>query len=263
MCLAHRRQSLFTADDPMKNIVCILEYDGSSFHGWQAQKGLRTVEGEFVKALKRSLQVEPKVLAAGRTDVGVHALGQVVNFSIDTPIPADKIFHQINTKLPEDLKVRKSYEASPNFHARFSATSKEYLYKVYCSNHMHPVFRNYAEHITYSLDRSRIKKAASYFVGRHDFSAFFKDTEQGVNPVRTIDRFDIHESGDFLEFHIKGHSFLRNQVRAMVGTLLSVGRGAKEPEEVGTLLLEKDRKNAGKTVSGKGLYLVKINYEEE
>lgn len=244
----------------MANIKLTIQYDGTFYSGWQKQENAIGIENILEDALEKIVGKRTKLVGAGRTDKGVHAYGQVANFKTDAKIRPDKYPYWFKVYLPDDIKVIKSEEVPDDFHARFSAKSKTYLYKIYNSDDMHPIFRNFYEEITYDLDLERMKDAAKIFIGKHDFSAFSGILEEKTNPVRTIEDIDLRKSDFGLEIEIKGESFLRNQVRIIAGSLVEVGRGKMSKKDLEKALLSKKREDAGPTLSGKGLYLMGVYY---
>lgn len=244
----------------MANIKLTIQYDGTFYSGWQKQENAIGIENILEDALEKIVGKRTKLVGAGRTDKGVHAYGQVANFKTDAKIRPDKYPYWFKVYLPDDIKVIKSEEVPDDFHARFSAKSKTYLYKIYNSDDMHPIFRNFYEEITYDLDLERMKDAAKILIGKHDFSAFSGILEEKTNPVRTIEDIDLRKSDFGFEIEIKGESFLRNQVRIIAGSLVEVGRGKMSKKDLEKALLTLNRKDAGPTLSGKGLYLMGVYY---
>lgn len=243
----------------IRNIKLTVSYDGSKFSGWQRQKDRRSVQEELNKAINKVTRRQTRVISAGRTDAGVHALGQVVNFLTTINSPASAIKHQLEPFLPDDIVVIASEEVDLNFHSRFSAKKKTYRYLLNNAEPFYPMYRDYKEHVRYELDVDKMREAASYFIGRHDFKAFMKYGAD-INTVRHIEKIDIFTKKDDLILEFTAESFLHNQIRIMVGALVDVGRGKYEPDHIKDLLEEKNRLKAGKTYPSRGLYLVKIEY---
>ena len=244
----------------MRNIKLILEYDGTDFSGFQKQPGKRTVQAEFEKALKRIFRKSLKISAAsGRTDAGVHAKGQVVNFKVNSEIPISNIHRALNTYLPPDLSVEYIEEVPDNFSARFSAKSKIYEYVVWNRRRRSALRRRTHCHFPYGLDVSLIKKAAKFIVGRHDFRSF-QSKADGRNSVRTIKQFSAIQLDNEIRFIAEGDGFLYNMVRNLVGTLLMVGTGRLSVKEFKKILLSKNRRHIGPTAPAHGLTLVSVKY---
>lgn len=246
----------------MKRIKCELMYDGSRFSGYQSQPKDRTVQQELEKALwKIHKKVPVKTHASGRTDAGVHAMGQVVHF--DTPITmlAERWARALNGELPSDISVKQTEEVSEKFHARYSVSGKEYRYRIYRTRYRDPFRTVYAYHYPYPLDVNRMKEAAVYLMGEHDFTSFCSTKSDKENKVRTVTDISFFEQGDDLEIRFKGTGFLYNMVRIMVGTLIRVGNSRLEPEDVARILAQRDRNRAPQTAPAEGLYLWEVFYE--
>lgn len=243
----------------VKNIKMTIQYDGSSFYGWQKQNNKRTVEGELSKAINKVLGRKTRLVVAGRTDSGVHANGQVVNFLTTSKIHPASLYHHINAKIPEDIKVVKSEEVDLSFNARFDAKKKRYIYRLMNKKDLHPIERKYFGFSSYELNLKNMIEASKYLVGRQDFKSFVKYSE-GLNTIREIDRFKIEKFGYEIDFQVEAMSFMRNQIRIMVGTLLDVGRGKFKPEDMKKILQLKDRSSSGATAEANGLYLDQIIY---
>ena len=244
----------------VKNIMLTVEYDGTNFCGWQKQEGLRTVEGEVEKAVLKSTGKSVKIYASGRTDAGVHAYGQVANFKISTTIPGERFLFPLNDKLPEDICIRKSREVPYDFHSRFSAEEKTYRYLILQDELRSPLMRNYAYQVSYKLDVDKMREASKYIIGRQDFTSFTPIKSSIDKNIRTVISSDIKTDGNMIVFEITGNGFLHNMVRIIVGTLIEVGYGKREPEDVREIVRLKDRDKAGHTAPSKGLYLMNVKY---
>lgn len=244
----------------IKNIKIIFAYDGSDFSGVQTQKGLSSVQEEIEKAILKITNKKSRLIVAGRTDAGVHAFGQVANFLTNTNIPADAFKYHLNKHLPDGILITDSCEMDLSFHSRFSAKSKLYRYIVYNDEFMHPNLRKIYAHVTYKLDVDMMNDAAKLLEGKHDFKAFTKYENREVNTIRSIDRINIYRQDKLIYFEFEAESFLYNQVRIMVGTLINIGRGHREVEYIIELLESKDRLKAGMTITPYGLYLINISY---
>lgn len=239
-----------------------ISYDGSDFYGFQRQRGLISVQQCLEEALSTKLNAPVTTVCAGRTDAGVHALGQVVHFDSDQILPADFGF-RLNPLLPESIAVLSCKQVSDDFHARFSAKKKTYRYDIYLSKIHAPLKRRYAHICVYDLNVENMKKACACLAGEHDFRSFaLAESVRGKSTVRTI--YDIHieegEGGKLLSLFVTGNGFLHNMVRAIAGTLIDVGRGRFSPEDMLSILESRDRRRAGKTVEGCGLFLVSVEY---
>ena len=239
-----------------------ISYDGGDFYGFQRQRGLISVQQCLEEALSTKLNAPVTTVCAGRTDAGVHALGQVVHFDSNQILPADFGF-RLNPLLPESIAVLSCEAAPEGFHARFSAKKKTYRYDIYLSKIHAPLKRRYAHVCVYDVDVNEMKKACEYLVGEHDFRSFaLAESVRGKSTVRTI--YDIHieegEGGKLLSIFVTGNGFLHNMVRAIAGTLIDIGRGRFSSSDMPAILNSKDRRRAGKTVEGNGLFLVSVEY---
>lgn len=252
----------------------VVSYYGANYVGWQRQLNGLSVQEVLEKALERTFGAPTSATASGRTDAGVHALGQVVHFDADTSIPTDKIPFAVNTHLPDDVSMLSCEIAPENFNARFSAKRKTYCYKIYVSKHRLPVLELDHEHITYPLDLDKIEQAAKIIEGTHDFKCFEASGSVVKNTVRTVysvdvatrhfDNATVRADGKFfdgeLSISVTGNGFLYNMVRIIAGTLVYVGIGKLTPQDVSRILETGDRKAAGKTLGAKGLTLMSVQY---
>lgn len=252
----------------------VISYYGANYVGWQRQLNGLSVQEVLEKALEKTFGAPTSATASGRTDAGVHALGQVVHFDTDTSIPADKIPFAVNTHLPDDVSMLSCEIAPENFNARFSAKRKTYCYKIYVSKHRLPVLELDHEHITYPLDLDKIEQAAKIIEGTHDFKCFEASGSVVKNTVRTVysvdvatrhfDNATVRADGKFfdgeLSISVTGNGFLYNMVRIIAGTLVYVGIGKLTPQDVSRILETGDRKAAGKTLGAKGLTLMSVQY---
>lgn len=252
-----------------RNILLTLEYDGTGFHGWQRQPGIRTVQGELERALSILCGCDISVNGTSRTDAGVHALGQRASFTGDFAIPVERIKIAANNLLSGgmnrnsvgDIRILKAEEVPLEFHARFDCKSKKYIYKISNSNEADVFCRNYCWHITRSLDTEAMNEAAAYIRGTHDFACFqASGGQERETTVRTIYSIEGTRAGDAIEISVTGDGFLYNMVRIITGTLVEVGRGNMKPEYVREIIAGKDRTKAGPTAPPQGLYLAQIYY---
>jgi len=243
----------------MKRIMCIVKYDGSKFFGYQIQPKGRTVQQEIERALKKICKIEVTTHAAGRTDSGVHALGQVFHF--DSPIDMDPHRYKVafNSILPRDIYVLESKEIPAEMHSRFHATSKEYHYRL-STNEFDPLTCDYIHYHRRKLDIEAMQAAIKFFCGTHDFTSFTANMEN-IDKQRTITVAEIitHAEGEYT-FRFVGSGFMKYMVRIMVGTLLRVGVGKIQPVEIPMIIAAKDRNCAGPTAKPEGLYLHSVEY---
>ncbi len=258
-----RSRSPTRFDRPVK-LKLLIAYDGTAYQGWQAQKIGTGVQEKVEAALAAIFPDAPRVHACSRTDTGVHALGLVAHVELPAGarrLTGNKLVLALNARLPEDIRVLAATRAPAGFHARFSATAKQYRYFVWNHPAMNPLLRRTAWHVPRRLDLAAMRAAARLLVGRHDFRSFSANPgyERG-NTVRTLTRCDIRKSGPLLTFRIEGDGFLYKMCRTIVGTLVQVGLGRFTPEAVRTMLQRRDRRVAGITAPAHGLVLWKVSY---
>lgn len=244
----------------MKRVMLTVAYDGTAYHGWQIQPNGETIEGILNRCLSETLGEKIEVIGASRTDSGVHAMGNIAVFDTDSPIPADKISYALNQRLPEDIKIQKSEEVASDFHPRHCESRKTYEYRIYCAPFPMPVKRLYAHYTYIPMDEERMRRGASYLVGKHDFKSFCSAEAQVETTVRQVDSVEVVQEGQEIVIRVAGRGFLYNMVRIIAGTLMEVGRGHLAPEEVKTILEAKDRQAAGPTAPACGLTLVKYEF---
>lgn len=235
-----------------------LEYDGTKFHGWQFQRKLRTVQGELQKALTILLRQEVQAHVAGRTDTGVHALGQVVSFRCDQALDAAAACRSLNGILPHDVVVKNFELVADDFHARFSATARQYFYVL--SHAPVAVGRHYAFFCKFPLDLDRMQRACPPLLGEHDFRAFCDATTDDPHFLSRVDCAAWEEQGERWIFRIRANRFLRSMVRIIVGTMIDIGRDRMEPEAIAEILSGRERRHAGFTAPATGLFLEKVFY---
>ncbi|MGD8365964.1 MAG: tRNA pseudouridine(38-40) synthase TruA [Desulfobacterales bacterium] len=246
----------------LNNFKMTIEYDGSDFHGWQRQKGCRTVQAEIEVALHTLTRRKITVIGSGRTDAGVHALGQVASFKCDTRLDPGTIQKALNSLLPDAIVIRDCKPAAPTFHARYDARCKTYRYRILNHPLAVAVGRQYAWHLRRPLDLDAMRRAAAILVGRHDFSAFEAAGSPRSHAVRQVFKTFIarEEKAEFLAFDIEADGFLRFMVRNIVGTLVMVGSGKIGGADFEEILLSKERKRAGATAPPHGLFLMCVSY---
>ena len=245
----------------MRNIRLTLEYDGTAYAGWQVQDNAPTVQGAVEEALGRLLKEPLRVTASGRTDAGVHALGQVANFRTPARVPLKGFVHGLNGLLPRDVAVRAAAEVPVEFDSRRSAVDKIYRYYLYRSPTPSAFGRRTSWQLARPLDLDAMRSGALHLVGIHDFSAFRSAGCDAPHAVREIYELTLVERGEYLEVTVRGNAFLRNMVRIIVGTLVEVGGGRRAPASVAELLAEGDRSRAGATAPPQGLFLAEVRYD--
>lgn len=240
------------------NIRITIEYIGTKYAGWQKQSGVKTVQNEIEDAIGKITKEEVDLYGSGRTDAGVHAYGQVANFHSETSIPADKIKYALNQQLPEDICILESQEVPEEFHARFDAKAKTYLYRIQTGEIKRPFEKNRAYYVRQNLDLCKMQIAAQDLLGEHDFSSFKTEGSSAKNFVRTIYDIQIQQRADIIEIEITGNGFLYNMVRIITGTLIEIGKG--RDYNIREILAAKDREKAGPTAPAHGLYLKTLQY---
>jgi tRNA pseudouridine38-40 synthase len=249
----------------MSRICLTVQYDGSEYHGWQFQKSmphLQTVQATLEAALSKIADHEVSVVCAGRTDRGVHALGQVVHFDTTAQRDLSAWVLGANSHLPDSVVVRTSQLVADDFHARFSALTRSYRYKIYNSK-LPDVFANrLATWVKTKLDVPAMQIAAKYLIGEHDFSAFRASGCQAKTAVRNLELLDVTRNKHWIDVDLRANAFLYHMVRNIMGSLILVGKGFRPPEWVQDILLQKDRKLAADTASARGLYLTAVQYPD-
>ena len=245
-----------------RNIALKLMYNGSAYHGWQVQKNAVSVAETLEKALATVVGHPVKCTGAGRTDAGVHAETYIANFRTHSRIPLDKLPLAVNTRLPNDIVVVKATEVPAEFNAIGSCHRKEYTYRIYNSRLGNPFFVDRAWFYPKRLDETVMQRAASQFVGTHDFRAVRSVGTETRTTVRTVHYFDVSREGDLIECKVCANGFLYNMVRAMVGTIVYAAEGKLAPEDIPAILESGNRTLAGPTVPPGGLYMTKLWYDE-
>ena len=249
------------------NFKLLIQYDGTDFHGWQVQENQRTVQGELQRVLSLLENAEVHVAGSGRTDAGVHAEAQVASVKLARQFTPERLCKAINGNLWRDVRILSVEKAADDFHARFSAKGKTYVYRVVNAPVMSPFWARYAHHEARPLEVGTMNDAARLFLGEHDWTAFSSAQSDSENKVRTITEFTVEShwdqraKGSLIEFRITGEGFLRYMVRSIAGTLLEVGRGEKDFDTIQTAIVGGDRNLAGATAPAHGLTLLKVYYE--
>ena len=243
-----------------QNYRLTIAYDGTRFFGWERQPGKDTIQGKL-EAVLGELQGAPvNVIGAGRTDAGVHARAMTANVVLDTALTPEEIRDYMNRYLPDAIAVREVKEAAPRFHARYNALGKTYRYTCHVGA-VKPVFdRKYVTLLDYEPDVERMRRAAAYLLGEQDFASFCGNPRMKKSTVRLVDSITVVRQRDRIVFTFHGTGFLQNMVRILVGTLLEVGRGTRQPEDMPALLEARDRRLAGPTAPPEGLCLMKVDY---
>ena len=247
----------------MRRIHLIVEYDGTAYAGWQRQANAMTVQEKLERAILKLTGEEICVSGASRTDAGVHALGQSAHFDTESRIPADKFSFALNTMLPPDIRVTRSEEVSPEFHARFSTKGKRYRYLFHAAPHAGALTRNTHAHVIYPLDVEKMQAEAQDLVGTHDFAAFAANGSVVKDTVRTIYRAEVTREGSEIRLIVEGSGFLYNMVRIIAGTLIGVGSGKLEPGAFRRAIASGDRLDLGITAPAHGLTLMEVFYDPD
>ncbi len=250
-----------------RNFKLVFAYDGADFHGWQVQPGLATIQGALADAIRRVTGDDVLPQGSGRTDAGVHALGQVASFSTESPIPACGLVIALNDLLPKSIRVMNAEEMRPDFHARKSAMAKTYRYRIFRGDICPPFTARYVYHHPYPLDQGAMTLAAHEVIGEHDFTSFAAvDPERGredeqISNIRTISCSRWERAGEELVYTVRGSGFLQHMVRNLVGTFLLVGKGTLKPGDIKGIIEARNRSsNPGATAPASGLCLMSVEY---
>ncbi|MGI6154042.1 MAG: tRNA pseudouridine(38-40) synthase TruA [Christensenellaceae bacterium] len=244
----------------MQRIVLHIEYEGTGYCGWQVQKNGTSIQQKIGDAIFKRTGETIFPEASGRTDAGVHALCQVAHFDTQSGIPPEKFAVALNTALPGDIRIKRSFLAEEGFHARFSAKGKQYRYVIQNAPVASAIMRNFCMFFPMELDISAMREGAAHMLGTHDFSAFCAAGTDIKGTVRTVDKIELARDGEYITINVFGGGFLYNMVRIMTGTLLLVGQRKILPGDVAAIVAGKERKHAGPTVPPGGLYLVRVFY---
>ena len=245
----------------MRNIKLTIEYDGKDFNGWQKQPNKPNIQGSIEFAIKQITGEEVELNASGRTDAGVHSWGQVANFKTESNLPIEKFPIAINTKLKRSIRIINAEEVDERFHSRLSCKRKTYRYVINNSEVESAIYRNLETYIPQKLNIEKMKEAIKYFEGEHDFKAFKASGTSSKSSVRIIYNAEVIEMpNNRIYIELTGNGFLYNMVRIIAGTLVDVGLGKIQPEEIEGIILNGKRELAGKTLQPNGLYLLKVEY---
>lgn len=246
----------------MRNIKLTIEYDGKNFAGWQIQPNKVSIQGEITRAIQEITGEVVELNASGRTDAGVHALGQVANFKTNSKIEIEKIPYAINSKLPNSIVIKKAEEVEERFHARYNCKGKTYRYQIRNSEFPSALNRYREFHVPQMLDIEKMRRALHFFEGTHDFKGFKSSGgNQKKTTVRTLTKCELKQEGECLKIELSGDGFLYNMVRIIAGTILDVGLGKILVEDIPHILESGDRTLAGRTLPPHGLYLVEVRYK--
>lgn len=244
----------------MRNIKLTIEYDGREFNGWQKQPNKLNIQGSIERAIEEITGVKVDLNASGRTDAGVHALGQVANFKTDSNLPIDKFPIAINSKLKKSIRILNAEEVDDRFHSRLTCKRKTYRYVINNTTIGSAIYRYLETHIPQKLDVNEMSKAVKYFEGEHDFRAFKASGTSSKSSVRTIYEAKVYKIDEKIYIELTGNGFLYNMVRIIAGTLVDVGLGKIKATDIPDIITQGKRELAGKTLPPNGLYLVKVEY---
>lgn len=246
----------------MFNYKMTVQYDGGRYKGWQRLgSGENTIQAKLEQVLSEMVSYKLEIIGCSRTDAGVHAIAQVVNFKLDSYMPEKEIRTYLNRYLPQDISIIEITMVDESFHSRYLAKDKTYLYKIWNEEYSNPFMRKYSMHVSSRLNVSAMQEASKYFLGEHDFTAFSNAKSKKKSMARNIISIDFEIDGGFLNIRIRGDGFLYNMVRWMVGALVEVGLENRKPEDISQMLLSKERNQTGNLADACGLYLEKIRYE--
>lgn len=244
----------------MRNVKLVVEYDGTDYFGFQYQPDVPTIQDELERALRKIVKEDVRIAGSGRTDAGVHAAGQVANFRTEGTIPTDRICIAMNSLLPGGIAVLGAEEVDESFHARYSAKSRLYRYDILNREARSALMGRYSLHVREALDLDAMADAGTCLLGVHDFSSFASADGGEGSPVRDLMKFEVRRSGEHLLLDFRANAFLRSMVRAIVGTLLEVGRGRRDAADIASILDARDRPAAGKTAPACGLCLMEVEH---
>jgi tRNA pseudouridine38-40 synthase len=244
----------------MRNIRLLIEYDGTGYAGWQVQSRAPTVQGKLIEGIKKLTGEDVALIGAARTDAGVHAMGQVANFKTPSGIPLGEIIDGLNSILPADIVIKSAVEVPLEFDSRRDAKSKTYLYRVLNRQRRSPLAMRYSWLVKEPLDIELMKRGASLFLGKKDFTSFRATGSDAPHSVRAVTSFRVEKGGDVIEFEVGGTAFLRHMVRIMVATLVSLGMGKLALDDVTSIIEAKDRTRAPVTAPPGGLFLKEVEY---
>ncbi|NLK63482.1 MAG: tRNA pseudouridine(38-40) synthase TruA [Tissierellia bacterium] len=246
----------------VRNIKLLIAYDGTAYYGWQTQLNKPTIQETIEKALRVVMKQKIDLTGSGRTDRGVHALGQVANFKADTKIHQDKIKIALNANLPSDIRILESVDVHPDFNSRFDAVDKTYMYQIYNDRVQNPFYARYSCFIPQILDIDKMENALKLILGTHDFQGFMAAGSNVKTTVRTVYDARLLKKGSLLKIYIKGDGFLYNMVRIIAGTLIDIGKGLIDISCIDKALTDKDRRVLGQTAAPEGLFLIQVNYKK-
>lgn len=247
----------------MNNYRLTIQYDGGRYKGWQRLGNEEnTIQGKIEKVLSEMVQRKIEIIGCSRTDAGVHALAQIANFKLTENMTEYEVRDYLNKYLPKDIGIKDVMLVPENFHARYNAKDKTYLFKIWNEKYTNPFMRNYSMHVDKKINVTKMKKASQYFIGEHDFTAFSNAKSKKKSKVREIYSIDIEENDGFIQTRVRGNGFLYNMVRRIVGTLIEVGLDHVDSSNIPMIINSKERNQAGYIADACGLYLEKIEFKK-
>lgn len=246
----------------VRNIKLTVSYEGTEYYGWQTQLNRVTIQETIEQAISTVMKQKVKLIGSGRTDSGVHALGQIANFSADTNIPQDKIKIALNSVLPKDIRIIDSVDVPIEFNSRYDAHDKTYMYQIYNDRVWSPFYSRYSCFVPVSMQFDKMNVAINSLNGTHDFAGFMASGSQVKTSVRTIYETKLVKENNLIKFYINGNGFLYNMVRIIAGTLIDIGKGCKDINCIEEAIINKERTLLGQTAPAQGLFLMKVNYND-
>lgn len=247
----------------MNNYKLHICYDGGRYKGWQRLGNSDdTIQGKIEKVLSEMLGTDIEIIGSSRTDAGVHALCQTANFRTEKDLQPSEVKAYLNRYLPDDISIIDVCSVPESFHSRYNTTAKTYLYKIWNREYPNPFMRKYSMHVEEKLDIEKMKAAAAYFIGEHDFTAFTNAKSKSKSMVRTIYSIDFSENEGFIDIRIRGNGFLHNMVRRIVGTMIEAGLGRLDARRIPEIIASRERKKAGYVADACGLYLEDIEFRD-
>ncbi|MCR8745987.1 tRNA pseudouridine(38-40) synthase TruA [Romboutsia lituseburensis] len=243
----------------MRNLKVTIQYNGKNYCGWQKQPDSLGIQGTIENAIYEITKEKIKITGSGRTDAGVHALGQVANFKLESTIPAQKLPNALNAKLPKDISIIDCIEVDEEFHSRYSAKRKRYRYLIYNNSYRNPIYKDISYHVKYDLDFEKMCEEAKSLIGEHDFKGFMSSGSSVNDTIRTIYDITLQKQDNLIILEVEGNGFLYNMVRIIVGTLVDIGRG-RIKESLKNIIDSKERGMCGHTAPAHGLFLKKVDY---
>lgn len=245
----------------MYNYKLLIQYDGGRYKGWQRLGNIdNTIQSKIENVLSQLVGKQTEIIGSSRTDAGVHAFAQIANFKLDERLPESEIINYLNKYLPRDICIKEAKSVHENFHARYNAKGKTYLYKIWNEKYSNPFMRKYSMHVDKKLDIEKMRKASQYFIGKHDFTAFSNAKSSKKDMNREIYSVLFNEIDGFIEIRMSGNGFLHNMVRRIVGTLIAVGLCELDPEHIPMIIDSKNRNHSGYMADACGLYLERIEF---